>query len=690
MADQLEFGKLNIYELLDPRNALPPNIQLTHEQSDEEFEEFLEEWDSQPLVAADLETAGKTNKKEALDYFRLKVRLIQIGYKGNCFIVDTFKETPERKRKVLNQLKRLVEGTKQTQVFHNGFFDLSILRTQGNIRAKSVRDTMVMAKMLNAGYGRIRPNNLGACVEQFLGIKLDKSHQKDDWAVPYLSNSQYLYAANDVIYTEKLYYEMCKQAKTYSNLDLTGKPCKYSFIDNIVTECEVLPAFVELLATGQPVDLELCTTNIKKYRDAIVDLYQPLMDKLGLPYSAQPAKLHKAIKDVYGINVMDSKDKPTTSSDALFLASIDHGNDDLLRLSLTRSLVKLADTLQNLYDSAMQNNGYARGCYTSLGDKASGRSTCKGGGVNSSLEALNLQNIPGNVQHPMLDKYDLPPMREVIRQPDLTSMYLTDLSSSHARYAASLSGDIKLVEVMEMKDPHSYLTLKLGELSNKGWDLDYYTENKGSDKALGEYRSVAKTALYTQFNGGGGAVFYKNLLKAYIAVDLEICNQAKEALAQAFPVYADWCNMNQSIARQKPTERIGYQNFITYQTRAGRVYHVEVSDRISKKGNPYVSVNAGELSSAELISMEAYAMKKAFTEIYHYLIENPNPGYQLNSFTHDDISITDSTEDKLFAQYTYNRIAHWFTETLGEGVNSTMSPDDGKWSKNQISDYSKK
>lgn len=46
-----------------------------------------------------------------------------------------------------------------------------------------------------------------------------------------------------------------------------------------------------------------------------------------------------------------------------------------------------------------------------------------------------------------------------------------------------------------MEDPHSYLTLKLGAMNGKEWDLPYYEANYKKDPELKQMRSVAKVAL---------------------------------------------------------------------------------------------------------------------------------------------------------------------------------------------------
>lgn len=491
----LKLSQMSLFNLLDD-TVLPDNVKLLHKLPSDEVKQLLAEWERRQCVAVDIETLGKESTKDALNPFWGGIRLIQIGYQGKVLILDTKHSSNRLANVFVQQLKNLLESDKQVQVFHNAIFDLSFLSIRLSIKARDVRDTMIIGKMLNAGIGLARPNSLAALCKQFLGKAPDKSHQTDDWSVNELSNSQYLYAANDVIYTEKLYYKMLKEVNSVADIDFTGRPTQYSFKDTVITECNVIPAFVDIISTGQPIDLDYARDVLRQYKEASDDLYEPVAIKLGMPYTAQPAKMLEAIKKVYGLSVKDNDGVETTSSDALFLTYCSSGEEDLLRLSLTRSLAKTITTLENLISSAEQCKGYARGGYTSLGDTASGRSTCKGKGKNSNWETLNLQNIPNHVRHPLLEKYNLPKIRSVIKHPQDDVMAIYDLSASHARYAAALSGDISLVEVMELKDPHSFLTLKLASLVGHDWDMDYYNNSKDTDKAVKEIRSVSKTALY--------------------------------------------------------------------------------------------------------------------------------------------------------------------------------------------------
>ena len=264
-----------------------------------------------------------------------------------------------------------------------------------------------------------------------------------------------------------------------------------------------------------------------------------------------------------------------------------------------------------------------------------------------------------------------------------------------ARYAAkpNLSNDFKLVEVLELPDPHSYLTIELGKLAGKDWSLEYYNANKKTDKEIVTMRAVAKTCLYTQFNGGGAATFYGNLLGDYQNVPFEVCKLGQDALAIAFSTYTQWAQSAKwKVAKSSDTINISGRTFARWVTPCGRLYHCEVYDRISAKGNPYKTVKAGEVSSACLISAEAQAEKTAGLRAYYYLCDNCDVGdkkYQINSFTHDDYSISDFTEEKLFMQYFYDCVAGEFTKSL-DGLPSTMKPGDGNWEKGRMNNYSEK
>jgi hypothetical protein len=180
------------------------------------------------------------------------------------------------------------------------------------------------------------------------------------------------------------------------------------------------------------------------------------------------------------------------------------------------------------------------------------------------------------------------------------------------------------------------------------------------------------------------------LLGGYENVDFELCKLAQDALAVAFDTYTNWAQSAKwRVAKSVDTLEVHGKTFARWVTPCGRLYHCEVFNRISAKGNPYTTVKAGEVSSACLISAEAQAVKRAGIRAYYYLADNPVSSYQINSFTHDDYSISDFSPNQEFAQFFYNCIAEEFTASLA-GVPSTMAPDDGNWSKGLVQTYADK
>lgn len=701
----------SIFQLLD-QTPLNSDILLLHQASKEQVEEMFGEIYKANMLAVDLETTGRNSQADGLNPFQGEIRLYQIcirirvlnEFQYKTLIVDSFKTPKKQLSLFIEVLRGVCESKKKAKIFHNAIFDLNWLRIQHGIRSHFVRDTMIMSRMLYAGmmdfkntkFVRI-DHDLGSCVERELGVKLDKSNQTDDWFVYDLTNTQLNYAANDSIYTFKLFFKLAEQIKAINMASFFNITPRYTFAEVVGIECDFIPVMSEIVATGQPIDLAYARDVLRQYTEAANDLYAPVFEKIGLPFSAQSQKMSQKIKEVYGVILKDIKDpdKDSAGGEALFLAYDETGIEDLMKVSLARNLKKTIDTLEKIIKSAEMCGGYARGNYSSLEGKASGRSGCSGKSKTSksSWECLNLQNIPNHNYHPLLAKYNLPPIRSVIKHKEYSDvMALYDLSSSHARYAATkeLSGDISLVEVLERKDPHSYLTLKIAELSGKDWDMSYYEANLKTDKELKEFRSVSKTALYGCFNNGNGTTFYNSLLGAYQNIPLDLCHKAREALTEAFPGFFGWVDSAKwAIAKSNNTiERDGV-TFVRWITPSGRLYHCELLEKTSARGFPYKTVRAGNISSACLISAEAIAEKKAGKRMYEYLCDNPDKPYQINSFTHDDYSVSDFTEEKLFMQFAYDCIADEFTRSLGD-VPSTMTPGDGKWKKGIISNYSEK
>lgn len=141
-----------------------------------------------PVLAVDTEFM-----REKTYYARLC--LIQIASEEQVFIVDPLSLDH------LQPLLDLLYNPNILKLVHAGRQDLELFYDLTGKVPAPVFDTQIAATLLGfpdqVGYG--------ALVEKLLGIQLDKSHARTDWAQRPLSGQQLAYAADDVVYLMQLY-----------------------------------------------------------------------------------------------------------------------------------------------------------------------------------------------------------------------------------------------------------------------------------------------------------------------------------------------------------------------------------------------------------------------------------------------------------------------------------------------------
>ncbi len=84
-------------------------------------------------------------------------------------------------------------------IFHAADYDLRLLKKHHDFVPTEIFDTMLAARLLGE-----KQFGLGALVEKFLGVKLDKGPQKADWAQRPLTPRMETYARNDTRYLKTL------------------------------------------------------------------------------------------------------------------------------------------------------------------------------------------------------------------------------------------------------------------------------------------------------------------------------------------------------------------------------------------------------------------------------------------------------------------------------------------------------
>lgn len=134
---------------------------------------------AQPVIAVDTEA-------DSLHSYFDKVCLIQMSIPDEDLIVDPLKKLD------LGRFGAMLADRNINKVLHGADYDLRILHRDFGFTIANIIDTSVAAQLL--GYEAI---GLAALLERHFGIKLDKSHQRADWAMRPLPRNMLEYAATD-------------------------------------------------------------------------------------------------------------------------------------------------------------------------------------------------------------------------------------------------------------------------------------------------------------------------------------------------------------------------------------------------------------------------------------------------------------------------------------------------------------
>lgn len=132
-----------------------------------------------PRIAVDTEAAS-------FHRYRDRIYLLQISTEQRTALIDPL---------ALNDLTAfgaMLVDQQIEKVFHDADYDLRVIDRDYGFRATRLFDTRIAAQL--AGEPAI---GLAALLEKYLGIKLDKEHQKADWSQRPLPPAMLAYAAAD-------------------------------------------------------------------------------------------------------------------------------------------------------------------------------------------------------------------------------------------------------------------------------------------------------------------------------------------------------------------------------------------------------------------------------------------------------------------------------------------------------------
>lgn len=136
-------------------------------------------------MAAESTIAVDTEADSLHSYFD-KVCLIQVSVAGEDLVIDPLSRID------IGAFGRVLADPNVTKILHGADYDLRILNRDFGFTITNLIDTMICAQLM--GYTAI---GLAALLEKHFGLKVDKVHQRADWAMRPLPKDMLEYAAMD-------------------------------------------------------------------------------------------------------------------------------------------------------------------------------------------------------------------------------------------------------------------------------------------------------------------------------------------------------------------------------------------------------------------------------------------------------------------------------------------------------------
>jgi len=171
-----------------------------------------------PVLAAARWLAVDT-EADSLHAYPEKVCLIQISTADGDELLDPLAAMDLTPLFAIFQTRELI--------LHAADYDLRLLRKHHAFVPTAIFDTMLAARLLGE-----RQFGLGALVEKFLGVKLDKGSQKADWAQRPLTERMETYARNDTHYLKSIADKLRAELEQKGRLSWHQEACA-----QLIAEC---------------------------------------------------------------------------------------------------------------------------------------------------------------------------------------------------------------------------------------------------------------------------------------------------------------------------------------------------------------------------------------------------------------------------------------------------------------------
>lgn len=423
-------------------------------------------------IAFDSETTGLFAKEE--DMF-----CVQIGDRKNNYLVHMYDDNYS-----FYDVIPYLEG--KTFVMQNGLFDLGFMYKYNFIPEK-VYDTMLATRILYNGDYKNKAADFKSIMLRELGIKYDKTSQKNihlvklsrDTAIQYSFNDvDKLCQAHDVLYNKlqsrgqlATYDLHCRFIKALAYMEQCGLPIyPEAWQDKMLDDKINRDEYEKVIG-------EYIYDNVPKFGNNQLDIFKAF-EKTTVVNLKSPKQMIEVFKEL-GIKVRDSKGKDSIKADVL--SKTKHEFVDLW-LKYQEYQHRVSTFGQGVYDRIKDGRIYTN--FNPMVDTAR---------LSSRTGAINFLNFPS-------DKMT----RDCFRAPQGQKMIVCDWSGQETVISADISGDEAMTKsVVEGADLHCLLAREIFPELKELTDEEII--EKHSDK-----RTKSKAPRFAMQYGGNAFTLHVN------------------------------------------------------------------------------------------------------------------------------------------------------------------------------------
>jgi len=181
--------------------SLPPLPPAHYIDTYTQLIELVDKLKHESIIAFDTES-------NSMYAYQARVCLIQLSTRENDYIVDPL--TIDN----MLPLKEIFDNARIEKIFHAAEYDLISLRRDYGFEVTNLFDTMYAARLCGA-----KDFGLADLLNVHFGLKLDKSHQLDDWAQRPLDEESLIYAQMDTHYLPALRDKLFKTLQSNEQLE---------------------------------------------------------------------------------------------------------------------------------------------------------------------------------------------------------------------------------------------------------------------------------------------------------------------------------------------------------------------------------------------------------------------------------------------------------------------------------------